>query len=263
MRKPWRITVLPEEGDEQFLEFLNKDRILNIFTIYDLKHLRDKTRVWLALEDNEIRGYLFEFDKRIVHTHGTTQGLTKLLQFIDLNEPVLVIEPHHLPEVTRFFQPIEPADAASKGKITTYLVMKANAKNFKPATHHRVKRLGPEDSGEVLERFGEEWKKRVKDAIHRGMAYGAYENDALTSIATTTEIIDNIAFVRGVHTIPSSRGKGLATSAVSALVREWIRLGKEAVLWVAEDNIPANRVYEKIGFQRTEHVLLGFKARKL
>jgi GNAT superfamily N-acetyltransferase len=263
MQKPWEITVLSEEGDEQFLKFLNKDMIRHIFTIYDLKHMRDKTRVWLALENNEIRGYLFEFDKRIVHTHGTTESLTKLLQFIDLNEPVLIVEPHHVAEVTRFFQPVEPADAASKGKITTYLVMKTTAENFKPVIRHRVKKLGPEDFNEVLERFGEEWEKRVKDAVYRGMAYGAYENDALTSIATTPEIIDNIAFVRGVHTIPSSRGRGLATSAVSALVREWIRLGKEAALWVAEDNIPARRIYEKIGFQRTEHVLLGFKARRL
>jgi GNAT superfamily N-acetyltransferase len=263
MRKPWKITVLSEEADEQFLRFLNKDKIRHIFTIYDLKHLRDKTRVWVALEDKEIHGYLFEFDKRIVHTHGTTECLTKLLQHIDLNEPVLIIEPHHLPEVTRFFQPVEPTDAASKGKITTYLVMRASAKNFKPVIHDRVKRLRPEDFNEVLERFGEEWERRVKDAAHTGMAYGAYENDALTSIATTTEIVDNIAFVRGVHTIPSSRGRGLATSAVSALVREWIGLGKEAVLWVAEDNIPAKRIYEKIGFQRTEHVLLGFKARRL
>jgi len=42
----------------------------------------------------------------------------------------------------------------------------------------------------------------------------------------------------------------LATLACSALVKEVINLGKEATLWVAEDNLLAKRVYEKIGFQK-------------
>jgi len=264
VQKPLKVALLRKEGEEQFLQFLNKDKIRHIFTIYDLKcDLRDKTRVWVAFEGNEIRGYLFEFDKRIIHTHGTVESVTKLLPHIDLNEPVIIIEPHHLAEVKKFFEPIEPADAASKGKITTYLVMKTNAENFKPLIRHQVKRLGTEDYDEVLKYFGEEWVRRVKDAIHRGIAYGAYENDALASIATTPEIIDNIAFVRGVYTVPSLGSRGFATSAVSALVKEIINLGKEAALWVADDNLPARRIYERLGFQKTEHVLLGFKARRL
>jgi len=41
--------------------------------------MSDKTRVWVAFKDDEVCGYLFEFDKRIVHTHGTTESVTKLL----------------------------------------------------------------------------------------------------------------------------------------------------------------------------------------
>lgn len=42
-----------------------------------------------------------------------------------------------------------------------------------------------------------------------------------------------------------------------------IDLGNEAMLWVARDNLPAIRVYEKIGFKKTRHSLLGFKAKRL
>lgn len=35
------------------------------------------------------------------------------------------------------------------------------------------------------------------------------------------------------------------------------------MLWVDKDNVPARKVYEKIGFEETEHVLLGFKAKRL
>jgi len=263
MRGAWKVISIERANEKQFLNFLERNRILHIFTIYDLKYMRDKTRVWAAFKDGDICGYLFEFDRRIVHTRGTIESVAKLLHCIDLDEPVLIIEPHHLAVVREFFEPVEPTDASSKGKITKYLVMKTTADILKTTIRHRVKRLGAEDLHEVLENLGEEWEKRVRDAIHRGVASGAYEGDLLASVATVPEIIDNIAFIRGVYTAPSLRGRGLSTSAVSFLVKEMINIGKEAVLWVAEDNLPARRTYEKIGFQKTEHVLLGFKARRV
>jgi hypothetical protein len=52
------------------------------------------------------------------------------------------------------------------------------------------------------------------------------------------------------------------TSTVSALVKELFRLRVEPGLWVAEDNAPAVRVYEKIGFKPSKNTLLGFTAKK-
>jgi GNAT superfamily N-acetyltransferase len=217
----------------------------------------------VASEDAQICGYLFEFDKRIVHTHGTAESVARLLHCTDLDEPTLVIEPHHLVAVKELFETLEPTDPTSRSKITTYLVMEAYAETLKPLISHRVKRLGSEDFDEVLKQFGDEWKRRIEDAIGRGLAFGAYENDALASLSTAPEILDTVALIRGVYTLPSLRGKGFATSVCSAIAEELISLGKEAVLWVATDNLPARKVYEKIGFKETQRVLLGFKARRL
>ncbi|MEM2106108.1 MAG: GNAT family N-acetyltransferase [Candidatus Bathyarchaeia archaeon] len=258
-----KTTRLEKSNEEYFLRFLQKDEVRHVFTIYDLRYNRNKTQIWTATENHEVHGYLFEFDKRIIHTFGTAESIAKLIHYVGLSEPTLVIEPHHLTVVRKFFEPIEPTDKASKGKITTYLVMKATAKTFKPSIQHKIKKLDIEDLTEVAKNFGEEWANRIKDAIEKGIAYGAYDNHTLASTATTSEILDTIALIRGVYTVESLRGKGLATSAVSAIVKEIINLGKDAVLWVAEDNAPARHVYEKIGFQQTQHTLLGFKARKL
>ena len=84
-----------------FFDFLNRDPILHIFTIYDLKYMRDKTKVWVALKNGEIHGYIFEFDNRIVHTHGTVESIAKLLDCIDLDEVTLGIE--DLDEVSKQF----------------------------------------------------------------------------------------------------------------------------------------------------------------
>jgi GNAT superfamily N-acetyltransferase len=262
MRDELKAVPLQEKDKNRFLDFLGKDEVRHIFTIYDLKHMSDKTRIWVATKEGQTVGYVFEFDKRIVHTHGTVESVNRLLPYIRLDELTFVIEPNHLTLIERFFEPLEPTDAASKGKITKYFVMKVEARRFKPIIRHKVKKLGQDDLKEVLTNFGEEWKKRVRDALERGIAYSAYDDDVPAAMATVTETTDRIAFIRGVHTLPLFRGKGLATSAVSALVKDALRQKREPVLWVAEDNLPARRVYKKIGFKETRHVLFGFKARR-
>ncbi len=253
---------LNETNEEQFLDFLNRDRVLHFFTIYDLKYLRDKTQVWIALDDGKVRGYVFEFDERIVHTHGDIESIANLMDCINVVEPVFVIEPDHLDAVKEVFTPDEPTDQASKHKVTTYLVVSTDAETFHPSIRHTVKKLGTEDLDEVLEQMGDEKRMRVETAIDRGIAFGAYDNNRLVSVITASEILDDLALIRGTYTVPQWRGKGFATSVCSALVEELLRLEKLAVLWVAKDNHPARKVYEKIGFKRTGHTLLGFKAKR-
>lgn len=258
-----RVIPVQEPYEKQFIDFLEAERILHVFTVYDFRYMRDKTQIWVALEDEKIAGYLLEFDNRIVHTHGSAESVAKLLDYTNLGEAVFVIEPHHLGLVEERFKPLGPTDSLSKSEITTYLIAKVDAETFKPSIRHRVKKLGTEDLAEVLKSMGDEWKSRIENVIHKGVAFGAYDNGSLVAVATVSEILDGLALVRGVYTLPSFRRKGFATSACSALIQELIDLGKEAMLWVARDNLPAIRVYEKIGFKRTEHVLLGFRGRKL
>jgi len=262
MKTSFRVLPLEKADERRFLDFLDKDRILHIFTIYDLKYMREKTEVWVALGDDEIVGYLLEFDKRIIQTRGDAKTVARLLPFVDLDEPVLIIEPHHLPVVKGVFRPIEPTDRSSKGKITRFQVLRTDAQTFQPMIRHHVRRLGTEDLDEVSKSFGD-LAETVEKAIHGGVAFGAYDSGSLASLATVPQIIEGIALIRGVYTLPSLRNRGLATSASSALVIELIRLKKEPVLWVARDNLPARRIYEKTGFRETGHVLLGFKARRL
>ena len=197
MKNCLKILSIEEVDEKAFLDFLNRDPILHIFTIYDLKFMRDMTKVWIALENDDICGYVFEFDRRIVHTHGTVESVAKLLDRIALDEVVFVVEPDHLTVIEKVFEPIGPTDASSKGKVTTYLVMKLDPKIFKPIIKHRVKKLGFEDIDEVLKRFGEDEKRRVEEAVRGGLAYGAYEKSLLASLATVPEIIDDVALIRG------------------------------------------------------------------
>jgi len=93
------------------------------------------------------------------------------------------------------------------GNITKYYVLKLKRKDFNSLIRHSVKKLGNEDLDEISECLGEEWRTRIQNALSSGLAYGAYEDEKLVSVAT----------------------------------------------------VPARRIYEKLGFKRTKHVLFGLR----
>ncbi|MEM3014239.1 MAG: GNAT family N-acetyltransferase [Candidatus Bathyarchaeia archaeon] len=257
------VVQLEDMNEKVFFNYLDMDRIRHIFTIYDLKNMRERTKIWIALRNCEITGYLFEYDKRIIHTHGDPEAVPELFNKITLDEPVLFIQPDHLKAVQKIFKPVEQVDRTSKSLITEFLVMKIHSENFRPAVKHLFEKLGTEDLDEASKNFGEELKNLIQNAINRGFAYGAYENGLLASCATVSEHLENVAIIRGVFTIPSLRNRGLASSVCSALIDELIKSGKTPMLWVSKDNLPALKLYKKLGFKETGIVLLGFKAKRL
>lgn len=58
-----------------------------------------------------------------------------------------------------------------------------------------------------------------------------------------------ISVLRQIAVLPAARGRGIGVR----LVRDWLALERENAakfqLWVREDNLPALRMYEKLGFQ--------------
>jgi predicted GNAT family acetyltransferase len=257
---PVQVVSLDKNVEKKLFEFMDKDRIRNFWGIHDLKHLRNKTRTWVALSQKNVVGYLVEHDQRILHTRGDAECVNPLLKNTDLVTPMFNIESSHLSAVKRLYKPTEPTDVTTRGKITTYLSMKVSTANFKPATWHNVQEMGKEDNEAVKRLLGRE-TSRVTDLL-KGLAYGLYKQGQLLSFAAAPEILEDLAIIRGVYTTPDLRGRGYSTSVCSALVGRILEQGRDAILYVSKDNEPAIRVYRKLGFRKTGHVFLGFKARR-
>jgi len=255
-----QVVLLDKSVEKELFEFMNQDRIRNFWGVYDLKHARDKTRTWAAFHNKNVVGYLVEHEKRILHTRGNAECVAPLLKKTDLTTPRFNIEPAHLAGVKILYKPIEPTDETTRGKVTTYLLMKVRADNFRPTMIHSVQEMGKEDN-EVVSNFLGRELSRTADLL-KGLAYGLYENGQLVSFAAAPEMLEDLAIIRGVYTAPNLRGKGYATSVCSALVRRLLEKGMEVILYVAKDNTPAIKVYRKLGFRETGHIFLTFKAEK-
>jgi ribosomal protein S18 acetylase RimI-like enzyme len=191
---------------------------------------------------------------------GNEKCITSLLKNTNLTTPIFNIDPKHLKAVKRLFEPIEPPDKMTIGKITTFLTMKTTAQTATPIIKHNIQQLTKKNAQALAELLGADIQ-RAQDLL-KGVGYGIFKRSRLVASAASPEILDGLAIIRGVHTAPDERGKGYATSVCSALVQQLTKEGKDVMLYVSKDNPPALKVYKKIGFKETGHKFLSYIAQR-
>jgi len=256
------VTIVPLDKafENRLFEFMDQDRTSNFYAIYDLRHLKDRTQIWVAFAHGTIVGYLMEFADRILYMRGTAESAVPLLKNSDLSEPLFNIERHHLSAVKGLYELKEPADKMTRGQITAFLTLKATAKTFTPIIEHSVQKLEKKDAAALADLLSIEGQTALD--FFRGFAFGVFKDGRLVSYAASPEMLEDLAIVRGVYTAPEERSKGYSTSVCSALVRRLLQEGRDVMLYVSRDNPAAIKVYRKIGFRETGHTQLGFLAKK-
>jgi ribosomal protein S18 acetylase RimI-like enzyme len=257
---PLIVKPLDKSLERSLFEYMNQDRIRHFWGIYDLQNMKEKIRTWVALSEENLSGYLMQINERIIHIRGITDCATLLLESTDLHELLFNIEPAHFCGVKRLYKNFKPTDSTSKGKITTYLSMKVNSQEFKPVESKSVRIISKRESeavGNLLARKPE----RIQDLM-KGLSYGMYEHSQLVAFAAAPEMLEDLAIIKGVYTMPSYRGKGYAARVCSAAISRLIEHGKEVLLYVSKENHPALSVYRKLGFRETGHVFLSFSAER-
>lgn len=265
-----RVVHLDPTIEDSFLKFLRRDIISNFFALLDLKFYRDKTKFWIALDNDEVLGYLLEHDGRILNLRGNAKCVAELLKKATLATPDINIEPAHLQAFKEFYEPMKGI-GVGQHKITTLLAMQVDRRSFRPIVKFSPKKMSGNEFAAVTKLYEEFYdevalgpitRERIRETLNRCLTYGTYEGDELISFANGSRL-ENVGHVAPVYTSPKFRGKGHATSACSALVRELLSQRDRTILFVQEDNIPALRVYEKIGFTKTGHKFLAFWGRRI
>ena len=91
------------------------------------------------------------------------------------------------------------------------------------------------------------------EQIARGVFYGVLVGGRVVSVAGTHLVSPTygVAGMGNIFTHPDHRGRGYGTAVTSAVAGELVRRGiDDVVLNVAQDNAPAIRIYERLGFER-------------
>jgi predicted GNAT family acetyltransferase len=96
-----------------------------------------------------------------------------------------------------------------------------------------------------------------------GAYFGIFDADRLIAMAGERLRLAGFTEISAVCTNPDFRGRGYASSLVSALVRKIVERGETPFLHVKADNADAVHVYEKLGFSIRRFVNLAVLSREV
>src|SRR5207248_3471377 len=96
---------------------------------------------------------------------------------------------------------------------------------------------------------GANYRARVAELIGAGRAFARIEDGRVVFKAEIGAVTPQACQVQGVWVRPESRGRGLATAGVAAVVDEALRSVAPVVsLYVNDFNLPARAAYRRVGF---------------
>lgn len=102
----------------------------------------------------------------------------------------------------------------------------------------------------LLEDGGRGYRARVAELVRSRRAYARVVGGEVVFKAELAVVTAHTAQIQGVWVAPAWRGRGLATAAMAAVVRDVLRrVAPSASLYVNDYNVPAQRVYARCGFR--------------
>ncbi|TXT54587.1 MAG: hypothetical protein BAJATHORv1_60083 [Candidatus Thorarchaeota archaeon] len=90
-------------------------------------------------------------------------------------------------------------------------------------------------------------------SLKLGPFWGVFDsNGRLLSVAGVHYVTPYVAEIGNIATRPEGKRKGYASACIAAVVRELIEFTDVIALHFFESNIPAKKLYEKMGFRYTD-----------
>lgn len=122
----------------------------------------------------------------------------------------------------------------------------------------QVDELGPEHAAELFDAlrtvelpFPPQTVSEVEERLlKRDKVFGVFVGDRLASAVTYRSFL-GLGIISMVLTRPEYRGRGFATSAISAAIHHYFQDpdAERMALFVKSDNTSAKHVYQKVGFR--------------
>lgn len=102
----------------------------------------------------------------------------------------------------------------------------------------------------LIDDGGRSYRRRLAELVRAGRAYARFVDGRVVFKAELAVVTRRTAQVQGVWVDPQWRGRGIATAAMAAVVRDaLLRVAPTVSLYVNDFNLPARRVYARCGFR--------------
>jgi len=233
------------------LRLAKVDPVLNVFIIYDWMSLRDRCGFYVALDDSgRVKAVCMIYHDRgfdsIVFC-GSEKGVEIVLDHV---KPVRAVMP--MVEF-KYMKAVSRSLGHNIGSVYDCMLMVCSRDMFKPKVRHRVLKL-EDRHADILRSFWVEKRGReisveeAKELLGKP-TFAVVSGGRILSIANILAVTSAVSMIGGVYTIPEFRGRGLATSVVSKATEEALKLSRLSTLVVRSENLPAVRLYRKVGYE--------------
>jgi GNAT superfamily N-acetyltransferase len=240
-------TVQLLEDKAKIYSFLHQDRLYAVYAIGDLEPALFRHCEWrVSLSDGRLTSLCLSFKglpTNRLFLMGSGAGLKAILDSaLKTSRAYFSCRPRHLAVVGQLY---------ILRKTQHMLRMALEPARFAPADGF-VTRLGAGQVDLLQDLY--RWYGDVAFApyqLEQGVFYGVERDGRLVSTAGTHVLSRNyrLGVVGNVFTHPDYRGKGYATACASAVVEELLSQSLDVALNVEEGNVPAKRIYDRLGFE--------------
>lgn len=242
--------VEPTLDREWLLRLYSEDPVAHSYPRWDIDYAPTQCRFVTLFRNGERVSYLLVWQGNreypIVHWLGDPTPDTVLAEAFPPRPFVAVVPEPIVPLVTPLRGPV----------VVTPLLIMTRDRHVSPdrrRREHRTRRLGAHDLAELAD-----VARGHDDAIatsYRAVdpeatpVWGAFLAGRLVGVARAQVTLPEVWVITGVFTTPGARNRGVGGDVTSAVSRAAEETGAVASLVVREDNAPARRAYERIGFR--------------
>ncbi|HEV8050343.1 MAG TPA: GNAT family N-acetyltransferase [Thermoplasmata archaeon] len=215
------------------------------YALWDLAQAPDRTRFVSLVREDVTRAYvlLWHGNPESVIAHWVGEPDPAILAALP-PPPCILLVPEAAAPIVRAARPGVPGFA-------TRMMVRSSTRAL-PEPARGVRRLTGRDRG-LLPNVVE-----PGSPFHAGYArldpdvepvWGAFDGERLVGVAHASVTLPFVWVIAGVYTRPEHRGRGLAQSVTAAVCRAAEAGGAVSTLFVREENLPAVRAYERLGFE--------------
>lgn len=243
------IITHPLTDRRTILRFLSRDRLYGAYAIGDLEPELFNQTEWIGAEKSgqliAITLLFRGLKPAALFLMGANDGINAIFKGGFQPEQVyLLCRPEHYLITEKYY-------VWSKRLLMWRMV--TDRERFQ-AVDGDVIRLDTTHIGQLVDLYGDEGADAFSPSqVPAGIFFGIFDGGQLVSAAGTHLISPayRLGAVGNIYTHPDHRGKGYGTQVTSAVVSELIgQRIEDIVLNVEQDNVPANRLYERLGFER-------------
>jgi RimJ/RimL family protein N-acetyltransferase len=242
-----KVVLVKERNEQIFWNHVCVDPLDYYFFIVDMKQRRDKTKVFLALDDDSIEGLALLYGDYIVQLRGSREAVDVLMEKVEFDRAEVQCPLGCQDLVLRKY--IAPSMAEM-----VLMQLRRGEENIQ--IRHEIARLLSEDAEEIaviLKEADPVWWGDVeaegfRQSMETAVVLGIRQEGKIACVGSA-RLVDFASNIGIIATRKECRNRGYATSVTSALTEEILKTSPVAIIHVLSHNAPAIKVYSRVGFK--------------